>query len=169
MRRRLPLVLAVAALALSACGSVAPDPTTSSVAGSDPDAGAITVFAAASLKEAFTTLGRMYEAAHPGAKVTFNFGASSTLATQITQEAPADVFAAASQSTMDTVTSAGAATVATGLRRQHPRGRYADQPHHAGDEPRRPRPAGRQGRRLPAGRPVRRRGADALRPQPPRA
>ena len=68
------------------------------------------MFAAASLKEAFTALGRQYEAAHPGANVTFDFGASSTLATQITQKAPADVFAAASQTTMDTVTPAGAAT-----------------------------------------------------------
>ena len=49
-------------------------------------------------------------AAHPGTTVTFSFGASSTLATQITQKAPADVFASASQKTMDTVTSAGAAT-----------------------------------------------------------
>lgn len=111
MRRRLPLVLAVAGLALTACGSTgAGAAATSSAATPDPAAGSITVFAAASLTEAFTTLGRQYEAAHPGAKVTFNFGASSTLATQIVQGAPADVFAAASRRTMDTVTSAGAAT-----------------------------------------------------------
>jgi molybdate transport system substrate-binding protein len=68
------------------------------------------VFAASSLKESFTALGTQFEAAHPGTTVTFNFGASSTLATQITQKAPADVFAAASQKTMDTVTAAGDAT-----------------------------------------------------------
>lgn len=111
MRRRLPLTLAAASLLLAACGSgAAPAATGTAAAGSDPAAGAITVFAAASLKEAFTTLGRQYEAAHPGAAVTFDFGASSTLALQITQQAPADVFAAASQATMDTVTEAGAAT-----------------------------------------------------------
>jgi molybdate transport system substrate-binding protein len=39
--------------------------------------------------------------------VTFNFGASSTLATQLTQGAPADVFASASITTMDTAASYG--------------------------------------------------------------
>ena len=42
--------------------------------------------------------------------MTFSFGSSATLATQITQGAPADVFAAASPATMKTVTDAGAAT-----------------------------------------------------------
>nr|WP_228531512.1 molybdate ABC transporter substrate-binding protein [Micromonospora sp. ANENR4] len=74
----------------------------------DPDgAGPVTVFAAASLTESFTRLGKDYEAAHPGSTVTFNFGGSSGLATQITQGAPADVFAAASPATMKTVTDAG--------------------------------------------------------------
>jgi molybdate transport system substrate-binding protein len=110
VRPRLPLVLAVAALALTACGAGGGSGAASATGGSDPAAGAITVFAAASLTEAFTTIGRQYEAAHPGATVTFDFGASSTLATQITQKAPADVFASASQPTMDTVVAAGAAS-----------------------------------------------------------
>ena len=112
MRRHLTVVAALAALALTACGSSASSSVTSSAVSSPSDtaAGSITVFAASSLKEAFTQIGKDYEAAHPGAKVTFNFGASSTLATQITQKAPADVFASASQKTMDTVTAAGAAT-----------------------------------------------------------
>ena len=58
--------------------------------------GTITVFAAASLTESFTELGKQFEAANPGTKVTFSFAASSALATQITQGAPADVFASAS-------------------------------------------------------------------------
>jgi molybdate transport system substrate-binding protein len=109
VRRRVTVVAALAALAVTACGSAS---SSSTVASSSPDAaaGSITVFAASSLKEAFTRIGADYEAAHPGAKVTFNFGASSTLATQITQKAPADVFASASQKTMDTVTTAGDAT-----------------------------------------------------------
>ncbi len=110
MRRRLPLVLAAAALALTACGSGGGTAATSLTGTPDPAAGSITVFAAASLTEAFTTLGQQYEAAHPGARVTFSFGASSTLATQIVQGAPADVFAAASGTTMGTVVAAGAAT-----------------------------------------------------------
>ncbi len=72
--------------------------------------GSITVFAAASLKETFTNLGKKFEAANPGAKVTFNFGGSSALATSINSGAPADVFAAASPATMKTVTDAGGAT-----------------------------------------------------------
>ncbi|MGW5672785.1 molybdate ABC transporter substrate-binding protein [Micromonospora sp. NPDC003776] len=69
--------------------------------------GRVTVFAAASLTESFTKLGKDFEAAHPGTTVTFNFAGSSALATQISQGAPADVFAAASPATMKTVTDAG--------------------------------------------------------------
>ena len=112
MRRHRTVDVTLAALALTACGSSGSSTATSSavLSPSDTAAGSITVFAASSLKEAFIQLGTDYEAAHPGAKITFSFGASSTLATQITQRAPADVFAAASQKTMDTVTAAGAAT-----------------------------------------------------------
>ena len=113
MRRTLPLVAALAALALTACGSSSGATTTSgppTSSGSSSVTGAITVFAASSLKESFTAIGTPFEAAKPGTKVGFNFGASSTLATQITQKAPADVFASAGQKTMDTVTAAGAAT-----------------------------------------------------------
>ena len=67
------------------------------------------MLAAASLTEAFTQIGSDFEAKNAGQPVTFSFGSSSTLATQITQGAPADVFAAASPATMKTVTDAGAA------------------------------------------------------------
>lgn len=70
----------------------------------------VTVFAAASLTGTFTELGKSFEAAHPGTTVKFNFGSSATLAQQITQGAPADVFAAASPATMKTVTDAALAT-----------------------------------------------------------
>jgi molybdate transport system substrate-binding protein len=69
--------------------------------------GTVTVFAAASLTESFARIGEDFEAANPGATVTFNFAGSSALATQINQGAPADVFAAASPATMTTVTEAG--------------------------------------------------------------
>ena len=71
----------------------------------------ITVFAAASLTEAFTQIGTDFKA-KSGSAVTLNFGSSSTLATQINQGAPADVFAAASPATMKTVTDAGGAGAA---------------------------------------------------------
>jgi molybdate transport system substrate-binding protein len=55
----------------------------------------------------FTKLGQQFEAAHPGDTVKFSFGASSTLATQITNGAPADVFASASTKNMAQVVTAG--------------------------------------------------------------
>lgn len=85
-------------LALAGCGASASEGKT------------VTVFAAASLTGTFTELGKTFEAAHPGTTVKFNFGSSATLAQQITQGAPADVFAAASPATMKTVTDASLAT-----------------------------------------------------------
>ena len=61
----------------------------------------ITVFAASSLTETFTELGRQFEAANPGTKVSFSFAASSTLAEQINAGAPADIFASASKKSME--------------------------------------------------------------------
>jgi ABC-type molybdate transport system substrate-binding protein len=54
------------------------------------------VFAAASLQGAFTTIGKQFEAAHPGTTVKFSFGPSSGLADQIKSGSPVDVFASAS-------------------------------------------------------------------------
>ncbi|WUH95671.1 molybdate ABC transporter substrate-binding protein [Streptomyces sp. NBC_00433] len=108
-------------MALTSCSSsddTSSDPTGSatpatsasaspSTSASPQVSGSITVFAAASLKETFTELGKQFEAAYPGTKVTFNFAGSDTLAASITSGAPADVFAAASPATMKTVTDAG--------------------------------------------------------------
>ncbi|MEU8082117.1 molybdate ABC transporter substrate-binding protein [Micromonospora sp. NPDC049101] len=69
--------------------------------------GPVTVFAAASLTESFTRIGRDFEAANPGSTVTLNFAGSSALANQVNQGAPADVFASAAPATMATVTGAG--------------------------------------------------------------
>jgi molybdate transport system substrate-binding protein len=120
MRTRTPLtaivVAGVAAVALAACSSgTTPGTTSPSAAGSTTAAitGTVNVFAAASLQESFTTLTKQFEAAHPGVTVTPNFGASSALATGITQWQPADVFASASQTNMDTVVKAGAAAFST--------------------------------------------------------
>ncbi|MFH8735507.1 MULTISPECIES: molybdate ABC transporter substrate-binding protein [unclassified Streptomyces] len=99
-----------ALLALSACSSGSDSSSkkdSSSSASADSSkklTGTVTVFAAASLKESFTTLGKDFEKAHPGTKVTFSFGGSDTLAASITGGAPADVFAAASPKTMAIVT-----------------------------------------------------------------
>jgi molybdate transport system substrate-binding protein len=66
-----------------------------------PPTGSITVSAAASLTEAFKRLGADFRRRYPKASVAFNFDASSTLATQIQQGAPADVFASADLTNMD--------------------------------------------------------------------
>jgi len=59
------------------------------------------VSAAASLTNAFGEIGKKFEAANPGSKVIFNFGASGALLQQIEKGAPVDVFASADQKTMD--------------------------------------------------------------------
>jgi molybdate transport system substrate-binding protein len=104
---------AVLGLLLSACGAepqaTAPSPGPEGSA----NGGAITVLAAASLTEAFTQIGKDFEAKNAGSTVTFSFGSSATLATQIVQGAPADVFAAASPATMKIATAAGAADTPT--------------------------------------------------------
>jgi molybdate transport system substrate-binding protein len=112
---RLAVAGAAVALTLAGCSSspsTAPaangsSTATPSAASSPAISGTITVFAAASLNKTFTELGKRFEAAHPGVTVKFSFGGSDTLAAQITQGAPADVFAAASTTTMGTVTKAG--------------------------------------------------------------
>jgi len=70
--------------------------------------GAVTVFAAASLTDAFIEIGDAFMTANPDAEVTFNFAASSELVTQINEGgAPADVFASADQNNMTKLTDAG--------------------------------------------------------------
>jgi molybdate transport system substrate-binding protein len=122
MRTRTPLaalvVAGASAVALAGCSSGTTAGTTSpatSAGGSTTAAitGTVNVFAAASLQESFTTLTKQFEAAHPGVTITPNFGASSALATGITQGQPADVFASASQATMDAVVKAGGAASST--------------------------------------------------------
>ena len=61
--------------------------------------GSLNVDAAASLTEAFTTLKAQFQKAHAGTTVKFKFGASSDLATQITQGDAVDVFASAATRT----------------------------------------------------------------------
>ncbi len=69
--------------------------------------GNLTVFAAASLTEAFTEIGQQFEAAYPGVTVTYNFAGSQQLAQQLGQGAPADVFASANTKQMDIAIESG--------------------------------------------------------------
>jgi molybdate transport system substrate-binding protein len=109
-RRRVLAGLGVAvALMLAGCGSSSKTPAATPTSGSSSAAvtGTVTVLAASSLTGTFTQIGKDFEAANPGAKVTFSFGGSSTLAQQINQGAPADVFASASPTNMKQVADAG--------------------------------------------------------------
>lgn len=104
----------VGTLTLAGCGSDSGDSGASSSdtapAASKGVTGKVTVFAAASLKESFTTLKKDFEKQNPGSEVVLSFGPSSGLATQITQGAPADVFASAAPKNMKQVTDAGEAS-----------------------------------------------------------
>src|ERR1700722_14216254 len=83
--------------------SAASAPATSASASAKPS-GTLVVFAATSLTDAFNKIGTQFQQANPGVTVKFNYNGSSSLATQITQGAPADVFASASPTNMKTVT-----------------------------------------------------------------
>ncbi|WP_018219466.1 molybdate ABC transporter substrate-binding protein [Salinispora pacifica] len=89
MRPRTSVLAAAVTLILAGCGTPGGEAADGGVTGT------VTVFAAASLTATFDQIGRDFEAAHPGSTVVFNFAGSSALATQLTEGAPADVFASA--------------------------------------------------------------------------
>jgi molybdate transport system substrate-binding protein len=96
MRRQLRAGLA-AALLLTACA-----PASSGSGNTD-----LVVFAASSLNPTFATLGKEFEAAHPGVTVKFSFDGSAALVDQLKARAPADVFASADKANMDKASTAG--------------------------------------------------------------
>ena len=114
-RRRSSLGLVLALVSVFGLGAACGDDekpkeaasTSSTTAGLS---GNLTVLAAASLSESFKELGAAFEGKHPGSKVTFSFDASSALATQANNGAPADLFASADQNNMKKVTDAANAT-----------------------------------------------------------
>lgn len=63
-------------------------------------AGEVNVYAAASLTDALKEIGANYKKQRSD-KILFNFGASSLLARQITEHAPADIFLSADEAKMD--------------------------------------------------------------------
>lgn len=110
-RARIGAVTAAWALSLTACGSGGAA-TSSAPAGSTPTTvapvtGTVTVFAAASLTGAFDAARAPLTGAHPGLTLDYNFAGSNTLAAQIQQGAPADVFASADTRNMDRLVAAG--------------------------------------------------------------
>ena len=112
MTVRMPVVFAAAitavlAAVLAGCGGGTSSGSVSSGSGDAQQSRTLTVFAAASLTDTFTAIEKQFETENPGVDVRINFAGSSDLAQQIVNGAPADVFAAANDSTMRTVTDAG--------------------------------------------------------------
>ncbi|HEU4755457.1 MAG TPA: molybdate ABC transporter substrate-binding protein [Agromyces sp.] len=106
------LVVTVVGLALAGCAPAAGDGGTAAPASPESAAlgpATLTVFAAASLTEAFEELAIRFEERNPSVDVALNFGGSAGLAQQIAEGAPADVFAAAAEAPMQALTDAGLA------------------------------------------------------------
>jgi molybdate transport system substrate-binding protein len=102
--KKVLVVLASTSLLFAACSS----DDGSDAGGTDGTGGGgeqteLTVSGASSLTDAFGEVGSDFESRNPGVKVTFNFGPSDGLATQINDGAPVDVFASASPTWMDSV------------------------------------------------------------------
>ena len=109
------ILAAVCALALAGCATgtsgSAPDSARSTAA----ERTTLTVFAAASLTEAFDELAERFESRHPHIEVVLNSGGSGALAQQIVAGAPADVFASAAEPPMQQVVDAGLVDSPTGF------------------------------------------------------
>ena len=100
--RTVPILLCLGLL-LTSCAGSAP--------GSAPSSQReLTVFAAASLTDAFGEIATSFSATTGGARVTYNFGGSNTLRSQIEQGARADVFASANETEMNTLAKGGLVT-----------------------------------------------------------
>lgn len=102
-------LLVIAGVVLSGCGATDPSPAGSGATGEELN-GQLRIFAATSLASAFDEIAARFEEQHPVLDVLpISYDGSRTLATQIIEGAPADVFASADEATMDAVVDAGAA------------------------------------------------------------
>lgn len=79
----------------------------------------LTIFAAASLRDAFESMAEDFRRAHAGVEITFNFAGSQELRMQIEHGAPADVFASADRKHMDALVAQGLARPAALFARNH--------------------------------------------------
>ncbi|MFT4220773.1 MAG: molybdate ABC transporter substrate-binding protein [Microbacterium sp.] len=108
MRRPLAAAAVASLLLLAGCASA--DPTGSPSETPQGLQGELTVFAAASLKASFDEIADDFENAHPDVDILpIVYDGSSTLVTQLSEGAPADVFASADENNMDKATDAGLA------------------------------------------------------------
>lgn len=87
---------------LAACGRLSED-----FAVKDPGKQQLTIYAAASLTEAFSDLAEQFEISHPDVEVAISFAGSQQIAQQLSQGAPGDLFVSANAKQMENVISAG--------------------------------------------------------------
>jgi molybdate transport system substrate-binding protein len=116
MYRSRGFLSALIVMLLTACSGAAPvAPTAAPASPAAPTAdaalsGPLNVFAAASLTDAFEEIAVAFEAAYPGAAITYNFAGSQQLAAQINEGAPADIFASANRNQMEAAIAGGRIT-----------------------------------------------------------
>lgn len=106
--RIVPVLVMTLLLLTAACGSKSKTAATTTTLSTAPQvSGSVTVFAGASLTEAFNKEKTTLTAANPGLTIIYSFGGSGALVTQIQQGAPADVIATADTATMKKLSDAG--------------------------------------------------------------
>jgi len=130
--KQISILLVVSLLAAACAGAVTPAPTAAPTTAPQPTSAPVqapapdqklTVFAAASLTDAFKEIGEQFKQQTPGVTVESNFAGSQQLRTQLEQGAVADVFASANTKEMNTAIQSG--LVVSGTQKTFVRNRLA--------------------------------------------
>lgn len=114
LRALLAVTLGVAVFVAPAVGCTRPDPLV--VATEDQ----LVVFAAASLRDVFATMGDAFKRSHPGVEIAFNFAGTQELRTQLEHGAAVDVFASADERHMEELVRASRVTSPVVFARNEP-------------------------------------------------
>ena len=107
---RLRLLLLGSLVVITACSSASTASQKSELDACSPASqeGSLVVMAASSMANVFTDVQSRFLEGHPCITgITYSYGSSATLAAQIVNGSPADVFISASEATMNTVKNAG--------------------------------------------------------------
>jgi molybdate transport system substrate-binding protein len=121
--KRLSIVIVIGLLATACTSAATPAPTTTAPTAASATEQKLTVFAAASLTDAFNEIGDKFKHQNPGAALDFNYAGSQQLRTQLEQGATADVFASANTKEMNTAIQSG--LVVSGTQKTFVRNRLA--------------------------------------------
>ncbi len=113
MRFRLLAALGAGVLLIAGCATNDPSSASEPSGSREAVSGELQVFAAASLKESYEQIAEDLKKSNPELTITFQYGASGQLATQIEQGAPADVFSSADEVSMTKLSDAGLVTKPT--------------------------------------------------------